>query len=67
MRSILCLPCSAKFTMHPEDAANGWHIRKVPIRAKVPTDGSHRIQVFAGDNMVSDTPIPMIVCDHCNT
>lgn len=66
MRSILCPSCSAKFTMHREDSADGWHMRKVEIKVKVPTDGSHRIQIFADDNMVSDTPVPVILCDHCN-
>lgn len=52
--------------MHPQDAADGWHMRKMKIKVKVPTDGSHRIQVFAGDSMVSDTPVHIIVCDHCS-
>lgn len=66
MRSILCPDCAKTFTMHPSDAADGWHMRKVEIKAKVPTDGSHRITVMAGNEIVSDTPVPCIVCDHCN-
>lgn len=66
MRSILCPDCSKSFALHPSDAADGWHMRKVEIKVKVPTDGSHRITVMAGDKVVSDTPVPIIVCDHCN-
>lgn len=66
MRSILCPDCSSRFHMHPEDAADGWHMRKVEIKAKVPTDGSHRIEIMSGSNPATVIPVPLIVCDHCN-
>lgn len=66
MRSILCPDCSAKFTMHREDSADGWHMRKVEIKVKVPTDGSHRIEIMSGMNPATVIPVPIVVCDHCN-
>lgn len=66
MRSILCPSCSAKFTMHPEDIANDWHMRNVEIKVKVPTDGSHRIEIMAGDEPVKVIHVPVVLCDHCN-
>ena len=66
MRSILCPECASEFQIHAEDTSDGWLMRKVPIKAQVPTDGSHRIQVFAGETMVSDTPVPVVLCDACN-
>jgi len=35
-RYILCPACAAKFNLHPEDAADGWSMRKVPIKARRP-------------------------------
>lgn len=70
MRAIYCPNCASQFHIHPEDERDGWKMRKVNIKAKVPTDGSHRIEIsvgFPGDNEPTDViPVLMIVCDQCN-
>lgn len=66
MRSILCPTCAEKFHEHPDDVAEGWRMRKVHIKVKRPTDGSHQISILSGGTE-EIIPVPMVVCDHCNT
>ena len=62
IRYILCPACAATFNLHSEeeDIADGWSMRKVPIKAKRPDN--HQIVITAGAE-TNIIPVPVMVCD----
>lgn len=65
MRRIVCQKCTDKHHsrgLHPEDEANGWMRRLVPVKVKKPAD--HAITIL-GDGTTKTEALPSILCDDC--
>lgn len=66
-RYVCCPKCADKLRLHPEDAANGHHLRKVNIDC-AHRPRNHRIEVYSGDMQKPESVIevPDVICDLCN-
>lgn len=63
-RQLLCKACGNKTTLHPEDYANDWHLRKVSITGKKPAD--HAVTILTPTEPAKRIALSSLVCDLCN-
>jgi hypothetical protein len=68
IRKLLCVDCGHAFEIHPQDAADGFQMRKVNLTARKPENMNIEIHATGGPGPDEHQTIPVneLVCDHCN-
>lgn len=68
IRKILCNNCADKFYLYPEDSAAGWRMRRVPIKARKPSD--HHIEIISTNSSGTSSErihLSSLECDNCGS
>lgn len=63
-RYLACPKCGQEFKLHEADAAGGWKIRKIEIKANKPEDMNIEFHVQGEPTKL--IPVTTLVCDLCN-